>query len=107
MQYQLPTGKVINLSVEEYLSLSDQDIQDLTASNLGDYATSPWEGSIIKKPNKLKEKPDIDKSIDFREDSEEVEPSIRIHSATMTIITIDDTAPSETEEASEEAEEDI
>lgn len=105
MQYQLPSGKVIHLSVEEYLSLSDEDIQNLTASNLGDYATSPWEGSAIKKPHKPKEKPDVDKSIDFREDNDEVEPSIKVQSTAIAIITVDDIAPSESEEeASEEAE---
>jgi len=105
MQYQLPSGKVVHLSVEEFLTMSDQDLKNLEALNVGDYATSPWEGSAIKKPHKPKEKQDIDKSIDFREDSDEVEPSIIIHGSAMAIITVDDIAPSEQEEdASEEAE---
>jgi hypothetical protein len=103
MQYQLRSGKVIYLSVEEFLSMSDQDLQDLEASNLGDYATSPWDGSAIKKPIKPKEEQDIDKSIDFREDSDEVQPSIIIHSTVLTIITVDD-LPAEEHEDSEESE---
>ena len=104
MQYQLKTGRVIYLSVEEYLSLSDQDIQDLEGSNLGDYPISVWAGSAIKKEYKPKEKSDIDKSIDFKEDSDEVEPSITIQSTALAIITIDETPSESEEEASEEAE---
>lgn len=105
MQYQLPNGKVIHLSVEEYLSLSDQDIQDLVALNLGDYATSPWEGSAIKKHKKPKEQQDIDRGIDFKEDSDEVEPSVTIQGTIMTVITVDEiTSPDSGDDISEEIE---
>lgn len=103
--YQLKTGKVIYLSVEEYLGMSDQDLQDLEASNLGDYTPSPWTGSAIKKEHKPKEQKDIDKSIDYREDSDEVEPSITIHSTVLTIITVDEIPASEEPEV--DSEEDI
>lgn len=86
MLYQLPNGKVVNLSLEEYLSLTDQDIQSLMASNYGDYATSPWVDSAIKKSRKKKEPKDIDKSIDYTEESDE----IIIHSTTLSLIIIDD-----------------
>ena len=94
MLYQLPNGKTINLSIEEYLSLTDQDIQDLMALNFGDYASSPWVDSAIKKPRKEKKSKDIDKSIDYTEDSDE----IVIQSTTFTIITIDDIESSEISE---------
>ncbi len=90
MLYQLPDGRVINLSVEDYLSMSDQELQNLSASNLGRYATSPWDGSAIKKSNKEKKKFDIDKSIDFNEDNDEVQASITIHSTILSIITVDE-----------------
>jgi len=107
MQYQLPNGKVIYLSVEEFLTMSDQDLKNLEALNLGDYATSPWDGSAIKRQSKIKEKSDIDKGIDFSEDSDEVQPSIRIHSTTLTVITIDEINSSEyTEEDNSEELED-
>lgn len=48
MLYQLPTGKVISITIEEYLNLTDQDIQLLIAMNAGDYASSPWVHSSIK-----------------------------------------------------------
>jgi hypothetical protein len=69
MMFQLPTGKVIYLTVEEYLSLSDEDIQALIAGNLGDYPTSYWEGSVIKKNSKPEH---VQKDIDYEEDSEEI-----------------------------------
>jgi hypothetical protein len=52
MLYQLPNGKVIYLTIEEYLALEDQDIQDLVASNQGTTPTSNWHGSVIKYPTK-------------------------------------------------------
>jgi len=49
MLYQLPNGKVVQLTVEEYLSLTEKDIQYLLSVNAGDYMVSPWSGSIIHK----------------------------------------------------------
>jgi len=100
--YQLPNGKVINISVELYLDLTDQDIQDLIAGNYGEYPTSNWVDSAIKRPNKNQDTRDIDKSIDYTEDSDE----IVIHSTTFTIITVDDINSSDIidEDSSEELE---
>jgi hypothetical protein len=50
MLYQLPNGKVISLTFEEYISLTDEDIQDLIALNIGKHPTSHWHGSAIKFP---------------------------------------------------------
>lgn len=47
MLYQLPNGKVVNITVEDYLNLTDEDIQALVALNFGEYATSYWFGSCI------------------------------------------------------------
>ena len=104
MQYQLPDGRVIYLSVEEYLSMSDQELQNLSASRLGSYATSPWDDSAIKNKKRTKESIDIDKDIDYTEESEEIPISISPCLATLTIITIDDITSYEEEDASEEAE---
>lgn len=49
MYYQLPNGKVVQMSVDEYLSLSDKDIQYLLSINAGDYISNPWTGSVITK----------------------------------------------------------
>jgi hypothetical protein len=50
MLYQLPNGKVISITIEEYISLTDEDVQDLVALNLGKHPTSHWHGSAIKFP---------------------------------------------------------
>lgn len=47
--YQLPNGKVVQMSVDEYFSLSDKDIQYLLSINAGDYISNPWTGSVITK----------------------------------------------------------
>lgn len=102
MLYQLPNGRVIHISIEEYLNLSDQDIQDLSALNLGDYVASPWSDSAIKKEHKNKDQRDINKDIDYTEESDE----IIIESTTFTILTIDEIESSITTEdtSSEELE---
>jgi len=70
--YQLPSGKIIYLSVEQYLSLSDEDIDELSTYNVGEYVKSPFHGSVIKNTKKKeKEKEDIDDGIDFHTESEE------------------------------------
>jgi hypothetical protein len=47
MLYQLPNGKVVTLTVDEYLNLTDEDIQALMALNFGEYPSSYWYGSCI------------------------------------------------------------
>jgi hypothetical protein len=48
--YQLPTGKIIYLSLEEFLDLTDQDIQYLISVNAGHYSPvrNPFMGSAIE-----------------------------------------------------------
>ena len=65
--FQLQTGKVVYLTVEEYLNLSDEDIQGLIAGNLGDYPTSYWDGSVIKKNSKPEH---VQKDIDYESGDE-------------------------------------
>ena len=45
MIYQLPNGKVINISIDQYLSMTDLDIQYLISVGGGDYATNPFTDS--------------------------------------------------------------
>jgi len=69
--YQLPTGKVVEMSIEQYLALTDEDIQYLISINYGEHISSPWYDSSVKKvPNnhKYREIPDKevhDTSIDY------------------------------------------
>ena len=76
MQYQLPSGKVVYMSVEQYLCLTDADIIDLIAINYGCFITSPMVGSAVNSKKKkdtnedIEEEEDIDTSIDYEADSD-------------------------------------
>jgi hypothetical protein len=72
MLYQLPSGKVIYLSIEEFLSMSDLDIHELTNSG---YGMEPSYGNHFEKRSKKdsladkKEEP----SLDYTPESEEID----------------------------------
>jgi len=52
MLYQLPNGKVINLSIEEYLDLTNEDIQYLISIDFGEHIRDPFKGSAVEKNTK-------------------------------------------------------
>jgi hypothetical protein len=54
MLYQLPNGKVIQLTIEEYLALTDLDIQYLMSLDYGEHITDPFLGSAVEKNSKSK-----------------------------------------------------
>ena len=54
MLYQLPNGKVVNLSIEEFLDLTDLDVQYLMSLDYGEHIVDPFQGSAVK--NNIKEK---------------------------------------------------
>ena len=54
MIYQLPNGKVVYLTLEEYLDLTDEDIQYLLALDFGEHIRDPFSGSAVKKNTKEK-----------------------------------------------------
>jgi len=51
---QLPNGKTVNMSIEQYLALDEQDIQYMISINCGSTASSPWCGSAVKKPGRIR-----------------------------------------------------
>lgn len=62
MFYQLPSGKVIEMSVEQYLDMSDDDLEYLVAYNRGEHIEDPWFGSSIIHP-KMQLDPDFEEEI--------------------------------------------
>lgn len=48
MRYQLPTGIYVEISIETYLTLSDDDIQALIANNQGLDYDDPFAASVLK-----------------------------------------------------------
>lgn len=69
--YQLPNGKVIDISVEEFLDLTDLDIQFLMSINAGDYAPSPWYKSSVSKKFKSDDEEEVDTSLDYQPELDE------------------------------------
>ena len=45
MLYQLPNGKVVHLTIEEYLSLTEEDLQYLMSIDYGEHIRDPFTGS--------------------------------------------------------------
>jgi hypothetical protein len=48
MYYQLTTGKVVKLSLEEFLELTDADVQFLMSIDYGDHIIDPFHGSAVE-----------------------------------------------------------
>jgi hypothetical protein len=81
MFYQLPNGKVIDISTEQYLDMSDEDFEYLLAYNHGEIVENPWHGSILSKNDRehdegldlpdITDIPEIDKLKDLDVDIEE------------------------------------
>jgi len=47
MLYQLPNGKVIFITIEQFLELTDEDIQYMMSLDYGEHATSPFTDSAV------------------------------------------------------------
>ena len=81
MLYQLPNGKVIEISTEQFVEMSDEELEYLIAYNYGDVVENPWHGSILNKPSSILDDdliipditdiPEIDKLMDLDADIEQ------------------------------------
>jgi len=49
--YQLPNGKVIEISVEAFLDMSDDELNNLVAYNYGEEVQNPFFGSALDGKN--------------------------------------------------------
>ena len=74
MLYQLPNGKVVHLSIEDYLELTHKDVQYLLSINAGEYIHNPWTESVISKtPRDIEPGPDGEIEEAIAESVEEIE----------------------------------
>lgn len=64
MFYQLPNGKVIEISTEQFVEMSDEELEYLIAYNYGEHMENPWYGSILNKQSDL----DLDETIEIMPD---------------------------------------
>lgn len=77
MLYQLPNGKVIEISTEQYIEMSDEELEYLIAYNYGDVLEDPWFGSVLSKQSKDVEiLPDL---IDIPEEEKLMNPDLDIN----------------------------
>jgi len=63
--YQLPNGKIVRLTIDEYLYLTDDDINYLMSIDYGESANNPWIGSCLPYNSK-------NLSIEYYEDDSDV-----------------------------------
>lgn len=82
MFYQLPNGKVIEISTEQFVEMTDEELEYLIAYNYGDVVENPWHGSILNKHDRIHDEglddsipdltdiPEIDKLSDLDIDEE-------------------------------------
>lgn len=70
MLYQLPSGKVIYLSIEEYLSLSDLELHQLVHSGLGDEPPHPTKMHKYKQEKEDTEEQGVDMTSTDDQDDE-------------------------------------
>ena len=54
IQYQLPNGKVIYLTIDQFLDLSNEDIQYFMSQDAGEYTLNPFTNSAITENTKEK-----------------------------------------------------
>lgn len=53
-QYQLPNGKTIYLTIDQFLDLTDEDIQYLVSINCGEQYLNPFKDSAVLDQKKEK-----------------------------------------------------
>lgn len=71
MLYQLPNGKVIQITFDQFLSMTDEDIQYFISINYGETINSPWHESKMSSGSKKYKDDDKDNSIDYEADLDE------------------------------------
>lgn len=70
MLYQLPNGKCIELSLEQYLRMSDEELSGLIGMNIGNVINDPFAISVLKYgPARVEEEEITD---DFAEEEPEL-----------------------------------
>lgn len=49
MVYQLSSGRTIEISVEQYLDMSDEELNYLNTYGVGESIEDPWHGSVLSR----------------------------------------------------------
>jgi len=67
MIVSLPNGKVVEMSLEQYLNMDDDDYSNLIAYNYGEEVQDPFHGSVLLYG---------ESSLDYEEEEEESLPDL-------------------------------
>ncbi len=73
MIFQLPTGKIVHLSLAQYLNLTDEDVQYLISTGTGSSPNNPFYSSALSKKGVAAKGIEHDTTLDYNEDNEEVQ----------------------------------
>lgn len=65
MLYNLPNGKTVELTIEQFLNMTDEDEQYLIAHGHGEEMNYPWRQSILERPDSEKDEDFIDELPDI------------------------------------------
>jgi len=76
MYYQLPSGKVVSISIDDFLTMSDHEIQQLSNGGYGGDIQDPFIGSTIESKKKKKATPDLDYEQEYEDPTKD--PVLRI-----------------------------
>jgi hypothetical protein len=60
MLYQTKYGKTIEISVEQYLDMTDEELDNLDIFPIGQMIDDPWFGSTLSKFSSIEELDDVD-----------------------------------------------
>jgi hypothetical protein len=64
MLYQLPDGRTIELSINDYLDFSDEEIRGLMAYDAGRMVNNPFYATAMSKPGKPEPEEDVTPDVD-------------------------------------------
>jgi hypothetical protein len=81
MIYQLPNGKCIEMSIEQYLKMSDQELKNMVAYNYGEEFNDPFIHSVLRHGparEDIQEELEDDFSEEVVEDLLDIEPEDKI-----------------------------
>lgn len=66
MLYQLPNGKCVELTIEQFLRMTDEELKGMVAFNAGDEVNDPFALSVLRYgPHHMSE--DVEDIDDYRE----------------------------------------
>lgn len=80
MLYQLPNGKCVEITTEQFLRLTDQDLVDMMAFNSGDQVNDPFALSVLRHgPSRVEDDDTDDDEITELEDLTDISSEEKLY----------------------------